>query len=331
MSCRRRCDPPEELPEFDVEPSELDVEYFVEVLEEDDVCTSVPNSVQSSHTSSSAPSTLTVFGFAVSAPHISHWTMRRSYRAPRINYTPPVVRLSTQIAACAPEPLDGGEMADDREDSEQPRNERVAANTRDDGGDDADDADKHESIGTPEQAAVLAAEPDRLYLRAEIRREEDAGDGRESEAPRPYARGETGEHGDVRVPVEDVIEQVAAVGGDRGLARHRAIEQVEAAVTEDEDGADDVPDGRRESERARGGERESEGENAYPVGRQPEADGRAHERVERAVGDRAQAVEGHSRYPVKSTSPALGSRSPRIAASTSAATASGVRSVVSTS
>jgi hypothetical protein len=35
----------------------------------------VPKSAQSSHTSSSAPSTLTVFGDAVSAPHISHCTI----------------------------------------------------------------------------------------------------------------------------------------------------------------------------------------------------------------------------------------------------------------
>jgi hypothetical protein len=55
----------------DAEDDEL-VEYFVDVL--DDVCvrTSVPKSAQLSHTSSSAPSTFTVFGCDVSAPHISH-------------------------------------------------------------------------------------------------------------------------------------------------------------------------------------------------------------------------------------------------------------------
>jgi len=50
------------------------VEYFVEVDEESAVCTSVPKSVHSSQTSSSAPSISTVFGLAVSAPHISHCT-----------------------------------------------------------------------------------------------------------------------------------------------------------------------------------------------------------------------------------------------------------------
>jgi hypothetical protein len=67
-------DPPDEL---DPEPDEplLPVEYFVDVLEPLSWRTSVPKSEHSSHTSSSAPSTFTVFGEAVSAPHISHWTM----------------------------------------------------------------------------------------------------------------------------------------------------------------------------------------------------------------------------------------------------------------
>ncbi len=82
MSCRR--EPPElaepvelppddPVPPLELEDDELDpVEYFVDVLE-DEVCfTSVPKSVQFEHTSSSAPSTLMVFGDDVSAPHISH-------------------------------------------------------------------------------------------------------------------------------------------------------------------------------------------------------------------------------------------------------------------
>jgi hypothetical protein len=72
--------PPEEDPlePVDVEvddpldPDELLVEYFVDVLEDCPVSISVPKSVHSSHTSSSAPSILTRFGFAVSVPHISH-------------------------------------------------------------------------------------------------------------------------------------------------------------------------------------------------------------------------------------------------------------------
>ncbi len=54
-------------------PDDEEVEYFVEVeLESSWVLTSVPKSEQLSQTSSSAPSTLMVFGELVSAPHISH-------------------------------------------------------------------------------------------------------------------------------------------------------------------------------------------------------------------------------------------------------------------
>jgi hypothetical protein len=49
------------------------VEYLLSELEPaSGVFTSVPKSVQESHTSSLAPSTLMVFGDDVSAPHISH-------------------------------------------------------------------------------------------------------------------------------------------------------------------------------------------------------------------------------------------------------------------
>jgi hypothetical protein len=67
--------PPEPEPEPDDDPEELLVEYFVDVLELLSVRTSVPKSAQSSQTSSSAPSTFTVFGDPVSAPHISQLTM----------------------------------------------------------------------------------------------------------------------------------------------------------------------------------------------------------------------------------------------------------------
>jgi hypothetical protein len=76
----RRWDPPEELDdeldaveEDDPDEDELDpVEYFVDAPEELCCFTSVPNSVHSSQTSSSAPSIFTVFGEFVSVPHISH-------------------------------------------------------------------------------------------------------------------------------------------------------------------------------------------------------------------------------------------------------------------
>jgi hypothetical protein len=76
MSRRRR--PPDELDEPEDPPldeDELDdelVEYFVDVLDCFWVFTSVPKSAQFEQTSSSAPSTFTVFGSDVSAPHISH-------------------------------------------------------------------------------------------------------------------------------------------------------------------------------------------------------------------------------------------------------------------
>jgi hypothetical protein len=75
MSERRCEDPPLELDEEEEELEELDedpVEYFVDVLEESACVTSVPKSVHSSQTSSSAPSIFTRFGEFVSVPHISH-------------------------------------------------------------------------------------------------------------------------------------------------------------------------------------------------------------------------------------------------------------------
>jgi hypothetical protein len=77
----RRLPPPPVLPVVLEELLELDelellVEYFVDVEDDpESVLTSVPNSVHSSQTSSSAPSILTRFGLAVSVPHISHWTI----------------------------------------------------------------------------------------------------------------------------------------------------------------------------------------------------------------------------------------------------------------
>jgi hypothetical protein len=79
MSWRRREDPLEPLPEDPDAPELLDdeepldpVEYFVEVLDPVSCVTSVPKSVHSSHTSSSAPSIFTRLGEFVSVPHISH-------------------------------------------------------------------------------------------------------------------------------------------------------------------------------------------------------------------------------------------------------------------
>jgi len=76
---RRRPEPPlDELDEDALDDEdELDpleeVEYFVEVDDdESSVLSSVPNSVHSSQTSSSAPSILTRLGDETSVPHISH-------------------------------------------------------------------------------------------------------------------------------------------------------------------------------------------------------------------------------------------------------------------
>jgi len=89
MSLRRPPPEPEEPAELLVELLEaleledpLDeellelVEYFVDELDSDSVRISVPKSVHASQTSSSAPSILTRFGFDVSVPHISHWTIQ---------------------------------------------------------------------------------------------------------------------------------------------------------------------------------------------------------------------------------------------------------------
>jgi hypothetical protein len=80
MSRRRLEEPPDddEADEPDEpDPDDEEVEYFVEVDDEDSWRTSVPKSAQSPHTSSSAPSIFTVFGSATFVPHISHWTIPR--------------------------------------------------------------------------------------------------------------------------------------------------------------------------------------------------------------------------------------------------------------
>jgi hypothetical protein len=75
---RRRPPPLEELDEDELDEDDpldpLDeVEYFVEVDDEEScVLSSVPKSVHSSQTSSSAPSILTRLGDETSLPHISH-------------------------------------------------------------------------------------------------------------------------------------------------------------------------------------------------------------------------------------------------------------------
>jgi hypothetical protein len=75
----RRRPPPDDEEELDdeLDDDELDeplddVEYFVDVEDELSVLTSVPKSVHSSQTSSSAPSIFTRLGDETSLPHISH-------------------------------------------------------------------------------------------------------------------------------------------------------------------------------------------------------------------------------------------------------------------
>ncbi|EMA25016.1 hypothetical protein C435_03044 [Haloarcula marismortui ATCC 33799] len=62
----------DEEDELDDDDEEDDVEYFVDVDDVSSVLISVPKSVHSSQTSSSAPSILTRFGDETSVPHISH-------------------------------------------------------------------------------------------------------------------------------------------------------------------------------------------------------------------------------------------------------------------
>jgi hypothetical protein len=62
-----------EVPEPDESDDEdEEVEYLVDPEELEVSRTSVPNSAQSEHTWSSAPSIFTVLGAPVSVPHISH-------------------------------------------------------------------------------------------------------------------------------------------------------------------------------------------------------------------------------------------------------------------
>jgi hypothetical protein len=60
------------LPDDELDDPLEEVEYFVDVDEESSVLTSVPKSVHSSQTSSSAPSIFTRLGDETSLPHISH-------------------------------------------------------------------------------------------------------------------------------------------------------------------------------------------------------------------------------------------------------------------
>jgi hypothetical protein len=95
MSRRRRVD--EEDDEDDEEdddeddfPDEEDVEYLLVELDDDSVRTSVPKSLHSSQSSSSAPSTLTVVSDDLEAPHISHWGITPSNRAHCIKDAPSI-------------------------------------------------------------------------------------------------------------------------------------------------------------------------------------------------------------------------------------------------
>lgn len=101
MSRRRRVD--EEDDEDDEEdeddeddfPDEEDVEYLLVELDDDSVRTSVPKSLHSSQSSSSAPSTLTVVSDDLEAPHISHWGITPSNRAHRIKDAPSILGRPT--------------------------------------------------------------------------------------------------------------------------------------------------------------------------------------------------------------------------------------------
>jgi hypothetical protein len=91
ISDRERLDPPPELPEpavvdvlLPVEPDWLvellpEVEYLLDPDDEESVFTSVPKSVHSSQSSSSAPSTFVVVSDDPSAPHISHCAIPPRY------------------------------------------------------------------------------------------------------------------------------------------------------------------------------------------------------------------------------------------------------------
>jgi hypothetical protein len=80
-------DPPDDDEEDDL-PEEEVVEYFDDEELADSVRTSVPNPLQESQSSSSAPSTFVVVSVACSEPHISHWGIPRHRLPPGIKGTP---------------------------------------------------------------------------------------------------------------------------------------------------------------------------------------------------------------------------------------------------
>jgi hypothetical protein len=156
MSRRRPLPPPPPPPPDEDEDEELlddededDVEYFVDDEDVSCVLISVPKSAQSSHTSSSAPSILTVFGDAVSAPHISHWTIPVLVVGAQKGF--PLLQGDHRVV----EPLQCGDVTDDGEEGQQPADQRQAVQLGGvDGRGHGNCADDGESVRTTHEAAV---------------------------------------------------------------------------------------------------------------------------------------------------------------------------------
>jgi len=117
-------------------------------------------------------------------------------------------------------------VSDGREQRQQETDDVQAGDDRRrvDGGDDAHDPHQREPVGAPEQAAVLPTDADRLESACPCTMSSARRSPRRSRARTTDPDRESGDHRDVGVAVEDVIEEVAAVGGDprwRARARRR--------------------------------------------------------------------------------------------------------------
>ena len=90
-----------------------------------------------------------------------------------------------------------------------------------------------------------------MSLRPHVAREQDADDREEAE-PRPlvteWAKGDSAEDEDIRVPVEDVVEKVPASGGLPRNLRDLPVEGIEERVQEDEEGPEEQRQGASEQE-----------------------------------------------------------------------------------
>jgi len=97
----------------------------------------------------------------------------------------------------------------------------------------------HEPVRAAHEAGVVSPDADRLRLRPHVGGEQHPEDREqpEREVPAEGAEGDAGEHEDVRVPVEDMVEEVASQAGLPRHLRHLPVKRVEERVEEDKEDA----------------------------------------------------------------------------------------------